>query len=228
MLPLEGRPMLEYILHQLVRHQFTEVAINLHFLPDMIREYFGDGSQFGARLVYAYEAELLGTAGGVKNMAAFLGDGGPFLVHYGDIVTNQDFTALVRFHAERRALATLLVHQRARSNSAVSLGTDGHIVGFLERPSDAERSGVQTPWVFSGITICDPELLDLIPPTVACDFPRDVFPRLVPTGRLFGFPLSGERYAVDSPERLREARAAVRNWDEKKMSGTICRGTIPK
>ena len=63
--------------------------------------------------------------------------------------------------------------------------------------------------VFSGVTICEPELLDQIEPGACCDLPRDVFVRKVGTGRLFAFPLSGHRCAVDSPQRLDEARAAV-------------------
>ena len=153
MLALGNRPLLEYILRNLFRHGFDEVAVNLHFMPEAIRDYFGDGSAWGCRLTYSHEAELLGTAGGVRNMAAFLGGSGPFLVHYGDVLTNQDFTAMLEFHRRRRALATLLVHQRAKSNSVLSLDDQGRVVRFLERPSDSERQGV-SGCVFSGVTIC--------------------------------------------------------------------------
>ena len=78
MLPLGDRPLLEYILRNLLRHGFDEVAVNLHFMPEAIRDYFGDGSAWNCRLIYSHEAELLGTAGGVKNMAAFLGGRDPF------------------------------------------------------------------------------------------------------------------------------------------------------
>ena len=80
---------------------------------------------------------------------------------------------------------------------------------FLERPSDAQRGTAAGGWVFSGIMICQPELLDLIPPQTFCDFPRDFFERLAATRRLFAFPLTGQRTAVDSRERLAEARQRV-------------------
>ena len=131
------------------------------------------------------------------------------MVHYGDVLTDQDFTAMLHFHRERNALATLLLHQRARSNSVVSLDKEGRIIGFLERPTEEARRGVKSPWVNSGICICDPQLLNEIPVDVACDLPRDIFPRLIDSGRLYGFPLSGYRCAVDSPDRLAEARAAI-------------------
>jgi mannose-1-phosphate guanylyltransferase/phosphomannomutase len=213
MLDLHGRPMLQYILANLRGHGFDEMGLNLHFMPESIRDYFGDGSQFGLQIEYSHEPQLLGTAGGTKNMESFLRGPDPFLVHYGDVVTNQDFTAMLDFHRRRKALGTLLVHQRARSNSIVSIDADGGIEGFLERPTEAERAGVTASWVFSGVTICEPELLDEIPAEQFCDFPRDIFVRLAASRRLFAFPLRGIRCAVDSPERLEEARRAAAAGD---------------
>ena len=103
MLALGEHPLLEYLLCHLARHGFREIAVNLHFMPEVIRDYFGDGSRCGVRLSYSYEPELLGTAGGVKSVAGFLADQGPFLVQYGDVVTSQDFTAMLRFHRDRSA-----------------------------------------------------------------------------------------------------------------------------
>ncbi|MGO9108228.1 MAG: NDP-sugar synthase [Thermoguttaceae bacterium] len=209
MLPLGDRPMLEYILGHLKRHGFDQIAVNLHFMPEVIQGHFADGARWGLRLTYSYEPQLLGTAGGTKKMESFFRGEEPFLVQYGDIVTNQDFTAMLHWHQEQEALATLLVHQRARSNSMLSVDAEGRIERFLERPTDAQRSMVAQGCVFSGIAICQPELLEMIRPQASCDFPRDVFVPLVETRRLFAFPLTGLRTAVDSPERLAEARQRV-------------------
>jgi NDP-sugar pyrophosphorylase family protein len=209
MLPLQGRPMLAYILANLREHGFDRIAINVHFKPEVIRDHFGDGAGEKVELAYSHEPELLGTAGGIKKMETFLREDGAFLVQYGDVVTDQDFSAMLRFHRERKALATLLLHQRAKSNSVVSLDDGGRIIGFLERPDEKTRQGVVSPWVNSGVYICEPEFLDAIPAGVACDLPRDVFPKLLGSGRLFGFPLKGYRCAVDSPERLEEVRNAI-------------------
>jgi NDP-sugar pyrophosphorylase family protein len=209
MLPLNGQPLLAYLLGHLKSQGFHDVAINLHFLPHLIREHFGDGRRWNMNFSYSHEETLLGTAGGVKKMAGFFRDEPAFLVQYGDVLTDQDFTQLVKFHSEKNALATLLVHQRAKSNSVVSLDSSGRVIGFLERPTDDARRGVISPWVNSGICICSPEILAHIPPEKPCDLPRDVFAPLVGTGRLFGFPLSGFRCAIDSAERLAEARRAV-------------------
>jgi NDP-sugar pyrophosphorylase family protein len=209
MLPIHGQPMLAYLLGHLRRHGFGEVMINLHFKPEIIREYFGDGARGGLKITYSSEPQLLGTAGGLKQVESFFRDEPEFLVQYGDVVTDQDFTALVKFHRERRALATLLLHERAKSNSVVTLDDAGRIVSFLERPSDEARAGHTSRWVNSGICVCSPEILAHIPAGQACDLPRDIFIKLVGTGRLFGFPLSGYRCAVDSPERLVAVNEAV-------------------
>lgn len=209
MLTLHDRPVLAHILAQLRAHGFDEIAVNLHFMPEAIRGHFGDGKKFGVKLTYAHEPTLLGTAGGVKNVETFLRGGAPFLVHYGDVITDQDFTAVLRFHRERDALVTMLVHQRSRSNSVVALDAQQRVTGFLERPDDAARSLLESPWVNSGICICNAEVLDSIPAGQPGDLPRDVFPRLIPSRRVFGFALTGYRCAIDSPQRLEEARAAL-------------------
>jgi mannose-1-phosphate guanylyltransferase/phosphomannomutase len=209
LLPVAGHPLLAYVLGHLQRQGITQLILNLHFRPDLIRDHFGDGARWGLELAYSEEPVLLGTAGGVKQVEASFREEPEFLVHYGDILTDQDFVVLQRFHRDRRALATLLVHPRPRSNSVVKLDGDGRIVGFLERPAEAEREGIESPWVNSGVYVLSPEILEQVPPHTPCDWPRDIFTKLVHSGRLFGLPLTGYRCAVDSPARLAEARDAV-------------------
>jgi NDP-sugar pyrophosphorylase family protein len=209
MLPLGGEPMLAYLLGHLRAQGCRQIAINLHFRPEAIRGHFGDGARWGLELTYSEETALLGTAGGVKRMAPFFRGEREFLVQYGDVVTDQDFGAMVRFHRERQALATLLIHERQRSNSVIALDAQGRITSFLERPSEAERAQLTSCWVNSGVYVLDPALLDHVPAGTSADWPRDVFAHQVRGGRLFGFPLSGYRCAVDSAARLEEARAAV-------------------
>jgi mannose-1-phosphate guanylyltransferase len=209
MLVIEGRPLLEYILRHLAEHGYNQIAINLHYKPETIQEYFGDGSRFGVELVYSYEEALLGTAGGVKRMASFLCHGEAFLVHYGDILTNQDFTSMLNFHRRKQALVTLLLHQRAESNSVVTMDEEGRISKFIERPDEKNRPGDKSAWVNSGVAICAPRLLELIPQDEFCDLPRNIYTKLVSSGQLYGFPLNAYRCAIDSPERLAEARATI-------------------
>lgn len=204
LLPVAGRPLVEHVLRNLARHGFDEIAVNLHYRPDLVRESLGDGSALGIRIAYSYEPELLGTAGTLSSLHAFLGDGDPFLVHYGDVLTNHDFSAMLDFHREREAFLTLLVHERSGSNSVVVLDEQRRVTAFVERPGADDPVRSLAAWVNSGACICDSRFLDLVPPPPS-DLARDVLPKLAGRPDVYGYPLSGMRVAVDSPERYLQA-----------------------
>ncbi len=205
MLDVGGVPLLERTLRHLAGQGISEAAINLHFLPEAIPRHFGDGTVFGLRLRYFHETSPLGTAGALRQMAGFLDES--FLVHYGDILTDQSLAPLLDVHRLKRTTCTLLLHRRARSNSVARLEGDGTVSAFWERPKDSPA--VSDPWVFSGLCVCEPRLLAEIPDGAVADLPRDLFPLLATAGQLAGVPLSGTRVAIDSPERLEEARRLV-------------------
>lgn len=209
MLEVQGKPILEHILLNLARHGFRDVVLNLHHHPQCIRDHFGDGAALGLTITYLEEPRLLGTAGSARNAARLLAGPGPFLLHYGDVLTDQDLGAMLKAHRDRGAVATLLLHERAHSNSVVEMDAEGRVTRLLERPSEAERAGVTSTWVNSGVYLLEPAVLQRIPAGEPRDFPRDVFPLLVPEGRVFGFGLTGYRCAIDSPERLALARGAL-------------------
>ena len=207
MLDVAGTPILGHILRNLARCGFREVVVNLHHHGEVLEAHCGDGSRYGVAISYVREERLLGTAGSVRNARALLEGPGPVLVHYGDVLTDQDFRPLLDAHAGHAALATLLLHQRPGSNSVVMLDGEQRITRLLERPTPEQRAGVDSPWVNSGVYLLQPELLAMLPEG-PCDFPRDIFPGLLAGGRVFGHPLSGYRCAIDSPERLAQARQA--------------------
>ncbi|MDP2342928.1 MAG: nucleotidyltransferase family protein [Deltaproteobacteria bacterium] len=209
MLDVGGVPLLDHILGNLARAGFSDVALNLHFRGDLIRDHVGDGARFGLRVVYSSEETLLGTAGGARRMSALLGGEGPLVVHYGDILTSHDLASLWQRHHERAADATLLVHRRAGSNSVLTLDDDDRVTGFVERP--AQRETVEH-WVFSGIAVLSLSTLDRISTAQASDLPRDILVPMVAAGAVVvGAPLQGFRCAIDSPARLEQARAALRS-----------------
>jgi NDP-sugar pyrophosphorylase family protein len=209
MLPIQGKPLLEYTLRYLARHGIDQVVINLHYMPEKIQGYLGDGARFGVQITYSYEKTLLGTAGGPKKVSHLLAQSDSFLLLYGDLLIDQDLSAMLAFHQEKQAFATLLLHQRHRSNSLVCMNASNRIVAFIERPTEEQRKANPFPWVNSGVYVLRSKILDGIPAKVPYDFPKDVFPNLVKSERCYGFPLSGYRCAIDSPSRYKEARSAV-------------------
>src|SRR6476620_6249133 len=97
MVPVVNRPVMGHIIALLSRHGFRQVIANLHWFPDTIRSRFPEGPVLGLELTYRYEEELLGTAGGVRNVSDYFGDE-PFLVMAGDALTDIDLGALAAAH----------------------------------------------------------------------------------------------------------------------------------
>ena len=136
MAPIVNRPALYHILRLLKRHGFREVVINLHHLPEVIKGYLGDGGLLGMDIRYSLERELMGTAGGVKNNADFLGEG-TFLVMSGDALTDIDLTGLVAQHRRNGSIATMAVKEVADPSQygVVVADDEGRVVGFQEKPT---------------------------------------------------------------------------------------------
>lgn len=208
LLPINGKPLLAYTLFNLVNCGIKEVALNLHYKGDQIKDYFQNGSKFGLEITYIEEDQPSGTAGGVKKLEWFLHDSRPFLVLYGDILTNQNFKDLIAFHRQKEAWGTIILHKRLHSNSIITFDDQNEIDFFLERPSPESFSHLslqRESWVNSGLYCFDPEVLSLIPPNQFCDFPKDIFPQLIQRRKLFGLPLEGQRFAIDTPDKYQEA-----------------------
>ena len=202
MVPILNRPVMEHMLRLLLRHGATEVAANLHYHPDKIRTYFGDGSGFGLSLRYNFERDLLGTAGGVGTFRSFLGDG-VFVVVSGDGLTDIDLTAFVAAHRACGAIATMAV-KRVDDPSfygVVVRDDDGRVTGFQEKPGPGEAL---SDLCNCGIYVFEPEIFDYVPPGVFVDWAKDVFPALLEAGvPLCAWPLETYWNDVGNIEQYR-------------------------
>ena len=206
LLPLGEECILDHILRQLRNYDFDHIAINLHtHAAKIIRHLQGLKSP---RLAYFPEPNLLGTAGAIRNMSSFLPKSEDFLVHYGDIVTDQNLDKIIVEHKKNKSLATILVHKRKKSNSILFIDKDFRVREFHERPSTEKFATNDnfSHWVFSGIAVLSPEVINRIPTHTPFDLARDIFPSLAQEGKLSAVPLTGKRVAVDSPKRLWEAQ----------------------
>jgi mannose-1-phosphate guanylyltransferase / phosphomannomutase len=188
MMPLANLPMMEHIVRLLKDHGFDDLVVTVAFLANTVRTYFGDGSEFGVRMAYAAEEEPLGTAGSVRNARDELDE--RFLVIAGDVVTDIDLSAVVRYHEEKGALATIAL--KAMENplefGIVITREDGSIERFLEKPTWGQ---VFSDTINTGIYVLEPEIFDYIPDGVV-DFSMDVFPALLEAGKpLYGYVADG-------------------------------------
>jgi NDP-sugar pyrophosphorylase family protein len=177
MVPIVGRPALGHILDHLRGYGVTEVVVNLHHFPDTIRDHFGDGSRHGVSIRYAFEEELLGTAGGVKNNQDFL-DGDTFLVMSGDSLTDVDLVALVRSHKDKGGIATLATKRVDDTSQYGVVVTDegDRVLGFQEKPAPSEAL---SDLCNCGIYVFEPDIFERIPGSSFYDFGKQVFPGLL-------------------------------------------------
>ena len=171
MVPVLDRPVMAHILGLLRRQGFDEVIANLHYFPDAVRGYFGD------RIEYRYEEELLGTAGGVRNVADFFGDD-PVVVISGDALTDVDLNALLERHRSAGGIATLTVKhvEDTQEYGVVIHDSDGRIQGFQEKPDPSEALSHLGN---CGIYCFSPEIFDYFPDEPFADWANDVFPALL-------------------------------------------------
>src|SRR4051794_18667486 len=138
--PVLNRPIMEHLLELLGDSGMTELVSNLSHLPDQIREHFGDGSAFGVELTYEHEEKLLGTAGGGRNVAAFLTADGDFFVIAGDALTDINLKAMRAFHDSHDGVATLACKRVADTTQygVVIHDADSRVQGFQEKPPPEE------------------------------------------------------------------------------------------
>ena len=205
MVPIGGKPLLEHHLELFKRQGIREFIVNLHYLPEAITKYFGDGAKRGIRITYSHESELLGTAGAVKKMEPELRDGA-FIVFYGDNLVRMDFAPLVAFHQARRAVVTvaLFASPEPWTGGVVETDSNGRVLRFVEKPDPKQ---VSTNLISAGIFVVEPSVLDFIPAGRFYDFGRDVFPKLLAEGQPV-YAMQPKAYIQDvgTPERLAKAQ----------------------
>ena len=208
MVPVLNRPIAEHTINLLKRHHITEIIATLFYLPDVMRDYFQDGRDFGVQMTYAVEEEMpLGTAGCVKNVAELLED--TFVVISGDSITDFDLSAAITFHKEKESKATLILTRVPNPLEFGVVITDrsDRIVRFLEKPSTSE---IFSDTVNTGVYILEPSVLDHLAANQEQDFSNDLFPLLLAKEEpMYGYVAEGYWCDVGHLNEYREAQYAA-------------------
>ena len=196
MFPVLNQPLLEHTLKFLSSQGIQDIIINVHHLPKKIVEHFGDGSDFGVRLVFSIEEKILGTAGGLKKAEEFL-QKETFLVMNSDVLADINLANILKFHKEKNAYLTLVVRQDANPEKykPIQLADDGRITRFVDATFNHPFQTTQRV-MFTGIQIMEPEIFSRIPKDKFFGTTEDVFPSLVDEG----LPVYGtlhEKYWID-------------------------------
>jgi mannose-1-phosphate guanylyltransferase len=217
LMPLAGRPLIDWQLSWLKKHGVTECVINLHYLPEQVQAHCGDGAAFGLHVEYSFEPELLGTAGAVKKVTDFF-NAAPFFVIYGDNFSQWDLGHLAACaeqpYPAAAPLAVMAVHWRedVTHSGMVETDTADRILRYVEKPlADA----VTSHWVNAGFYYLHPKILDYIPAGEFCDFSYNVFPTMLHAGEaLYAAKMDTPIIGIDTLEAYKSADKYARTLNK--------------
>ncbi len=167
--PVGHLPLIGYALRLLAHHGITDVIVNLHHLGKQLRDAVGDGSAYGVSVTYSEEPEILGTGGGLKKMHHALDD--TFVVVNSDTILDVDLTAVLEAHRRRKALATMILRRDPDQGSYGQIEIDGdgkvrRILGHMSPSDEKNAKEVEariTPYMFTGVHVLEPGLLEYLP-----------------------------------------------------------------
>jgi mannose-1-phosphate guanylyltransferase len=203
MLPVAGAPMIERVVGHAARHGIDRVVLSMGYRPDAFHDAYPDGRCAGVSMEYAVEPSPLDTAGAIKFAARSAGIDDVFVVINGDVITEIDITALVAFHHQRGARATIAltpVDDPSRFGVVVT-EADGQVVAFIEKPP---RDEAPTNLVNAGIYVLDPAVLDDIPEG-RVSIERETFPKLVSERAMFALPSDAAWIDIGTPAAYLDA-----------------------
>lgn len=209
LVPVMGRPCIEYLLDWLAAEGLDEVAINTHHLPEPLRATLGDGSRWGLRLHWQHEKTLLEGIGTVKSFDHFLGDE-PVVCVNGDIVTDLTFDPVLATHHQRKAALTLVVAPLVGPPlHPVVWSADGLLTGIRRTRLDAPDG--RYVGVFTGVMVIEPLVWrEFVEPGERCHLAIDLCPRLLAAGVRVACHLSGGLWAdIGSRDSLDLAHARI-------------------
>lgn len=196
MIPILGKPVLEYIIEHLARHGIREIMINVAFMHNKIEDYFGNGHRWGVEIGYSYEGvyehgDILprpkGSAGGMK----YIQDNSGFfdettLVLCGDAIIDFDIGAALAEHHEKKAIASVVALNVPKEDvvnyGIVVTDDEGRVLSFQEKPTPEEAKSTLAS---TGIYIFEPQILDLVPSNQVYDIGSQLFPLLAEKGLPF-------------------------------------------
>ncbi len=187
MLPVGHVPIIERLVDNLSKGGVTEVTLALGFKSEPFVEAFPSGECNGVALRYAVEPEPLDTAGAIRFAAEFSGIDDTFVVANGDVLTDLDIAALVEFHRQHSAEATihLIPVDDPSSFGVVATDSDGRVERFVEKPAPGTAP---SNMVNGGTYVLEPSVLARIPSGQKVSIERVTFPEVVVGGRLFAMP----------------------------------------
>jgi len=208
LVPVAGRPMIDYALLLLRHYGIRDVIINLHHFGEQIERHLGDGKDFGLKIIYSNEPELLDTGGGLLKAKPFLDDG-TFIVINTDALIDLNLADLIAFHKNVNAAATLVLRPDENADRYGSMDIDERdkICRFLNTKAPNPPSGPTRKLMFTGVQILEPSVFSFMDNDVEprkFGTTKQTYPRMLAAGEaLYGFHFEGFWQDLGTPERIK-------------------------
>jgi mannose-1-phosphate guanylyltransferase len=203
MLPVGGLPVTERQLLAAKKAGITTVILATSYLSEVFTPYFGDGSKWGMKLLYAVESEPLGTGGAIRNAAAlvdFADSDEEFVIFNGDVLSGHDIAAQLEFHRANQADATLHLIEviDARAFGCVPTESNGRVIDFLEKMENPITNAIN-----AGCYVFNASVISQIPAGKVVSIERETFPQLVKSGRpVYGYNEQSYWLDIGTPAAL--------------------------
>jgi NDP-sugar pyrophosphorylase family protein len=208
MLRVQNKPILEHNIDIIRNHGIKDIIISLGYKGEKIKEYFGDGSQFGVNISYVEEQEPMGTAGPLNLLKGQINS--TFILMNGDELKDIDIEDMFAFHRKNKSVATLaLTTVENPSEYGVAVMNGNKIMTFIEKPS---KQNAPSKLISAGLYILEPEVLKIIPEGFSM-IENDVFPKLASNDKLLGYIFAGQWFDARTPDRYNEAK---REWQKQR------------
>jgi mannose-1-phosphate guanylyltransferase len=218
MLPVAGLPVTEHQILAAKKAGVHTLVLATSYLADVFTPYFGDGSKWGMKILYAVEKEPLGTGGAIRNAAELLGRDEPVVIFNGDVLSRHSIADQIKFHTEKKADVTLhlLDVEDARAFGCVPTDADGRVSAFLEKMDNPVSNSIN-----AGCYVFSPDVIDEIPLGKVVSVERETFPALVASGRaVFGYKEQSYWLDVGTPAALFKGSRDLVDGDFQTMAGT--------
>lgn len=213
LVPVAGRPMIDYPLMLLCHYGIREIVVNIHHHAERVEEHLGDGSRFGVDVAYSREPVLLDTGGGLLGAKRFL-DQDTFVIVNSDVLIDLRLDHVLRFHREHEATATLVLRKDPLADEYGAIWTDveGRIRRLLHHETPGVASGSLEQYMFTGVHVVEPRIFQYMEGPEPFSITRTTYPRMLAGAeRLCGFPFDGDWQDLGTPERLAATEMKLRD-----------------
>src|SRR3989338_921587 len=213
MMPMANRPIMSYLMELLARHGFADLCVLLYHQPEVIKDHFKDGGEFGVTIKYVEATKDFGTAGAIRLAYPNLKE--PLLVISADLITDINLAAALDFHRQKKSLATMVLTrvQNPLPYGIVITDDEGRIKKFLEKPTPSE---VFSDTINAGIYVLEPKAVARIPAQKQFDFSCDFFPALLKEQQIiYGYVAEGYWKDIGKIEEYRQSHYDLLNGQVK-------------